>query len=184
MPEYNVTIENRAYKVELAKKESEGLFEAKINDKPIELKLEKSEPRTISPFMLNVAGKEYQVELEKVDRRAPFTLKVNNALFQAQLREPTRKIVAQTSTVPLVAKAQKHRATPAGEGAIVAPMAGKIVSVRVKKDDAVKAGDVVCILEAMKMENEITATKTGTVQEVSVSEGTPVNEGDVLIVIR
>ena len=184
MPEYNVTIENRAYKVELAKKESKGLFEAKINDKLIELRLEKSEPRTISPLTLKVAGKDYQVELKKVDRLAPFTLKVNNALFQAQLKESTRKIIARASTVPLVTKAQKQRATPAGEGVIGTPMAGKIVSVRVKKDDAVKAGDVVCILEAMKMENEITATKTGTVQEVKVSEGTPVNEGDVLIIVR
>ncbi|UCB61520.1 MAG: biotin/lipoyl-binding protein [Candidatus Bathyarchaeota archaeon] len=62
-------------------------------------------------------------------------------------------------------------------------MAGKIVAVKVKKGDTVKSGDVVCILEAMKMENEIAATKTGRVQEVNVAEGTPVNDGEVLILI-
>lgn len=70
------------------------------------------------------------------------------------------------------------------EGAVMAPMAGKIVSVKVKQGDSVKLGDVLCILEAMKMENEITAPKTGTVQSVNISEGMGVSEGDILIVIK
>ncbi|MCK5592574.1 biotin/lipoyl-binding protein, partial [Candidatus Bathyarchaeota archaeon] len=57
------------------------------------------------------------------------------------------------------------------EGAVVAPMAGKIIKVKVKEGDAVKAGDVICTLEAMKMENEITATRTGKVQKIHVTEG-------------
>ena len=69
-------------------------------------------------------------------------------------------------------------------GEIIAPMAGKIVSIKVKKGDNVHDGDVVCILEAMKMENEITATKTGVVEEVNITEGMPVNERDVLIKIK
>lgn len=63
-------------------------------------------------------------------------------------------------------------------------MAGKIVSVNVQKGDAVNVGDTVCILEAMKMENEITAPKAGAVEEVHVAEGTPVNEGDLLVLIK
>jgi biotin carboxyl carrier protein len=63
-------------------------------------------------------------------------------------------------------------------------MAGKIVSVKVRDGDPVKIGTVLCILEAMKMENEIIAPKAGTVQEVNVSEGSTVNEGDILIVIK
>lgn len=186
MPEYNVTIENRVYKVELTKKEGEGLFEAKINDKPMELRLERSEAGTISPLTLRVADKEYQIELEKVERHIPFKLKVNNTLFQAQLRESTRRMITQEPIVHVLTKAERQpRSTAtAGEGAVLAPMAGKIVSLGVKKGETVRAGDVVCILEAMKMENEITATKAGFVQEVNVSEGTPVNEGDILIVIK
>lgn len=183
MPEYNVMIENRTYRVELVKKEDQ-LFEAKINDKPVELKLEKSKTGVTSSFTLEVAGKEYRVELEKIDRRAPFTLKVNDAPFKVQLKEPVKRITAQTPTVQAVVKTERRRGAVVEEGVVVAPMAGKIVSVKVKKGDAVQAGDVVCVLEAMKMENEITATKTGKVQEVNVAEGTPVNDGDVLVIIK
>ncbi|TEU06064.1 biotin/lipoyl-binding protein [Candidatus Bathyarchaeota archaeon] len=69
------------------------------------------------------------------------------------------------------------------EGAVTAPMMGKIISVMVKKGDHVKAGQIVCILEAMKMENEITTPKAGTVQEVCVFEGSSVSEGETLFVI-
>jgi acetyl-CoA/propionyl-CoA carboxylase biotin carboxyl carrier protein len=62
-------------------------------------------------------------------------------------------------------------------------MTGKIVSVKVNKGDKVKAGQVLCVIEAMKMENEITASKAGSVQEVNVSEGSSVNEGEILFVI-
>jgi biotin carboxyl carrier protein len=70
------------------------------------------------------------------------------------------------------------------EGVVTAPMAGKIISVRVKKGDSVKIGDVLCTLEAMKMENEVTAPKNGTIEEVAVQEGKAVNADDVLIVIK
>ncbi|RJS81359.1 biotin/lipoyl-binding protein [Candidatus Bathyarchaeota archaeon] len=62
-------------------------------------------------------------------------------------------------------------------------MTGKILSIKVKKGDAVKAGQILCILEAMKMENEITASKTGTVREVYISEGSSVSEGEPLFLI-
>jgi acetyl-CoA/propionyl-CoA carboxylase biotin carboxyl carrier protein len=62
-------------------------------------------------------------------------------------------------------------------------MTGKIVSVKVERGDQVKANQVLCIIEAMKMENEINASKAGVIKEVNVFEGSPVNEGDVLFVI-
>jgi biotin carboxyl carrier protein len=62
-------------------------------------------------------------------------------------------------------------------------MTGKILSVKVKKGDQVKKGETLCILEAMKMENEITTSKAGTVREVYVFEGSSVSEGDTLFII-
>jgi glutaconyl-CoA decarboxylase len=62
-------------------------------------------------------------------------------------------------------------------------MPGTILDVRVKVGDAVKIGDVVCILEAMKMENEITTDKAGTVKEIRVSKGQAVQGGDPLVII-
>jgi biotin carboxyl carrier protein len=62
-------------------------------------------------------------------------------------------------------------------------MPGKVVAVKVRENDLVKAGDVVLILEAMKMENEITSPQDGKVSEVRVSEGDNVDSGDVLVVV-
>ena len=62
-------------------------------------------------------------------------------------------------------------------------MTGTIVSVKVKKRDSVKASQVLCVIEAMKMENEIGAPRAGVVQEVNVAEGSSVSEGDVLFVV-
>jgi len=67
---------------------------------------------------------------------------------------------------------------------VTAPIMGTIVSVKVKAGDRVKQGDVLLILEAMKMENEIYAPKSGVVKEVHTSEGKPVKHGDILMVIE
>ena len=71
---------------------------------------------------------------------------------------------------------------PAGE-AVSAPMPGTILKVNVQNGQAVKEGDVLCVLEAMKMENEIMAPKAGTVAQVVAAKGASVNTGDVLVVI-
>ena len=64
-----------------------------------------------------------------------------------------------------------------------APLPGTVLKVLAKQGAAVKSGDVLCIIEAMKMENEIMAPCDGTVSAVSVSEGASVNAGDPLFVI-
>ena len=62
-------------------------------------------------------------------------------------------------------------------------MQGTIIKVLVEVGDAIEAGEAVCVLEAMKMENHVTAEKAGIVTEVRVAEGNQVGAGDVLIVI-
>lgn len=71
----------------------------------------------------------------------------------------------------------------AGEGAVKAPLTGSITTINVKAGDTVKKGQVLMILEAMKMENEILAPDDGKVVSVSVSTGKQVDAGDVLCVI-
>ena len=78
------------------------------------------------------------------------------------------------------------RTAPAAAGAgepVNAPMPGTILDVKVTAGQAVKSGDVLMILEAMKMENEIMAPKDGTVTSVSASKGASVQSGDVLCTI-
>ena len=69
----------------------------------------------------------------------------------------------------------------AGANAIVAPLPGSVVSISVKAGDAVKAGQQLAVIEAMKMENEILAPADGTVKAVHVSAGQAVQQGDALI---
>ena len=70
-----------------------------------------------------------------------------------------------------------------GTGAVTVPMQGTIVKVLVSEGDQVEAGQTVCVLEAMKMENNIAADKSGTVQEIKVTAGQSVGSGDVVVVI-
>jgi acetyl-CoA/propionyl-CoA carboxylase biotin carboxyl carrier protein len=70
-----------------------------------------------------------------------------------------------------------------GSGQVTVPMQGTIVKVLVSVGDTVEAGQAVCVLEAMKMENNIVAERSGAVTEIKVSEGVTVGAGDVVVVI-
>ena len=71
----------------------------------------------------------------------------------------------------------------AGRDALVSPMQGTVLAVEVAEGDEVQAGQVVCILEAMKMENEVHSHRGGRVSELSVSPGQPVKTGQVICVV-
>ena len=97
-------------------------------------------------------------------------------------------VAAAPAAAPVAAPAAEAApAAPAavtGAGEVVAaPMPGTILKVNVTAGQAVKAGDVLCVLEAMKMENDITAPKAGTVTQVVTSKGASVSTGDPLVVI-
>jgi acetyl-CoA/propionyl-CoA carboxylase biotin carboxyl carrier protein len=78
----------------------------------------------------------------------------------------------------------KASASGAGSGTVAVPMQGTIVKVLVAVGDAVEVGQTVCVLEAMKMENNVNAEKAGTVKEVRVAAGESVGPGDVIAVIE
>lgn len=97
-------------------------------------------------------------------------------------------VAAPAAAAPVAAPAAPAPAAPAAPAAggaegsvkIVAPMPGKILAIKANAGQAVKKGDVVMILEAMKMENEITAPEDGTVAGVNVAVGDSVESGDTL----
>ena len=80
--------------------------------------------------------------------------------------------------------APKAAAAPAGAEAVKSPMPGTINAVNVTAGQAVKKGDILCILEAMKMENEIMASRDGVVASVNVTKGATVASGDVLLTLN
>ena len=93
---------------------------------------------------------------------------------------------APVAAAPVAAPAAAAPAAPVVTGAgeaVNAPMPGNILKVNVKAGDAVKEGQCLCVLEAMKMENEIMAPKAGTVTQVLVSKGSTVDTGAPLVVI-
>ncbi|WP_445003518.1 sodium-extruding oxaloacetate decarboxylase subunit alpha [Halomonas mongoliensis] len=109
-----------------------------------------------------------------------YTVKVNGKAYVVEVAEggEIADVKEQGGSAP--APAAEAAPAPSGE-AISAPLAGNIFKVNVRPGDAVKEGDVVIILEAMKMETEVRAASAGTVSAVKVSEGDSVAVGDVLI---
>ncbi|HCV33730.1 MAG TPA: carbamoyl phosphate synthase, partial [Acidimicrobiaceae bacterium] len=79
---------------------------------------------------------------------------------------------------------RSNNSSGGGDGRVAVPMQGTIVKVLVAVGDSVEAGDPVCVLEAMKMENNVTADKSGTVSEVLVASGDSVGSGDLVVVIE
>ena len=115
-----------------------------------------------------------------------FRIKIDGKLFEAEVEEIGGSAPAAS---PLTPKPVAAQTTPqpvivSGSGnAIAAPMPGKIISVKVSKGQQINAGDVVLILEAMKMEQEIKTNFSGTVKEVLVNVGDTVKKEQGMMVI-
>ena len=104
-----------------------------------------------------------------------YRVNVNGTVYEVELEEITG------ATAPIAAPAVAP--APAGGEQITSPMPGNILSVNISAGDTVKKGQVLMILEAMKMENEIMSPCDGKVVSVSVSKGAAVESGTLLCVI-
>jgi glutaconyl-CoA/methylmalonyl-CoA decarboxylase subunit gamma len=117
-------------------------------------------------FKIKIEGKIYEAEVEEIGVEAGAT--------------PTFHPSSQKGNTPPQAKPV---AAPGGSGkSVIAPMPGKILSVKVSKGQNVNAGDTVVILEAMKMEQEIKSTQGGTIIDIPVKEGETVTKNQPLVV--
>ena len=110
-----------------------------------------------------------------------YRVNVNGTVYEVELEEITG--AAPAAAAPVAAPAVAPAVAPAGGEKVCAPMPGTILSVNVSNGSAVKKGDVLMILEAMKMENEIMAPCDGTVTSVSVTKGAAVESGALLCTI-
>lgn len=126
-------------------------------------------------YLITVKGISYEVEVEELKGQ-------RDANIAERVVQPE----------PVITKPVEEKKTPAPVSApasdssksITCPMPGTILKIAVKPGDTVKRGDVVVILEAMKMENEIFASADEVVDSVKVTEGATVNTGDVLVTFK
>ena len=110
-----------------------------------------------------------------------YNITVNGVAYSVSVEETAAGAAPVAAAAPVAPAAPKAAAGAAGAVAVKAPMPGNILDVKVKAGASVKAGDVLVILEAMKMENEIVAPQDGTVASINVNKGDTVNSGDVLV---
>jgi len=123
-------------------------------------------------FNITVNGKAYEVEVEEI-----------GGVPQAPRAPRAAAPAAPAPSAPAPAPAASAAPVAGGGTSVESPMPGTVLDIKVSAGDTVKNGDVLLILEAMKMENEITATGDGKVTSVNVAKGASVNAGDVLVVL-
>lgn len=129
-------------------------------------------------YLITVKGVSYEVEVEEIKDGAA-AYKTEN--HESRPKESELSVSQSKPTAP-AKKAEPSNADI--RNSITAPMPGTILKVKVKAGDSVKKGDVLIILEAMKMENEILAPDDEVITSVSVTEGATVSTGDVLVTFK
>jgi len=182
MEEYNFLVNGRRHTIRLLKHEKGSPFIIEVDGKASELEL-KEDFGYGSPCSLKIAGKAHRVELNRINRNAQFTVKIDGKTYTVQ-HATSRTILAPSfkPTLPTFEKKPPRKAV-SETGAVTAPMPGKVVLLRVKAGDSVRVGDPLCVLEAMKMENEIISPVNGIVKDVRVSEGATVNMGEIMVTV-
>ena len=145
-------------------------------------------------YEYTVQGVDYEVEIEDVDGNIA-KVSVNGIPFEVEMKQPIKaapklkkveapKPVKQAAApVAAAAPAAAPAATPGTGAKVTAPLPGTITDIKVSVGQAVRAGDTVVILEAMKMGNEIHAGKDGVVKSINVAKDESVLEGTTIMII-
>ncbi len=133
-------------------------------------------------FNITVNGKQYEVDVEEVGGVVPVARPV---AAPAPVASATPVVAAPAAApAPVAAAASAPTNIPEGGTKITSPMPGTILDIKVNVGDTVKSGQVLLILEAMKMENEIMAPTAGRIAAIPTSKGSSVNSGELLVVIE
>ncbi len=141
-------------------------------------------------YKFKINGNEYAVAIDGIeDNQAKVTVNGTdyNVEVSGMISKPkTPKLVQKPVGTPTDIHPAVTKTSKPGEGgkAVKSPLPGVILDLKVREGDAVKVGDTLLVLEAMKMENNIDSDMAGTVQSIKVRQGDSVLEGDVLLTIE
>ena len=127
-------------------------------------------------YVVTLKDKTYEVEVEEAEAMILDE-------YEAKAPAGAAPAAAPAAAAPAAAPAAAAPAVTASGTTVEAPLPGNVLSIKVNQGDSVKEGDVLLIIEAMKMENEVAAPCDGSVQQIVVSTGQMVSTGDALIVI-
>ena len=139
-------------------------------------------------YKYKINGTVYNVTVGDIENNMA-QVEVNGTPYKVEMEQTVAPVAVSTprpSAAPRTVSGEKVIAKPTttgGAGAIKAPLPGVVLDIKVNVGDAVNAGDTVVILEAMKMENNINADKSGVVKSTSVNKGDSVLEGAELLII-
>ncbi len=172
-PEYKVTLDEKPFEVEVKMLDEGGVLIVKVGDQSFTMKPTLTEDGS---WIVNDLATDYTVKILKRAGKA-ILLEING-----EEREIDWERQRKVDSVKKTAGAAQGGSRVAG--GIYPPMPGKITEVLVKVGDKVKSGDTICILEAMKMFNELKAASSGSVKEINVDVGTMVTTADLLILIE
>ena len=147
-------------------------YNLKINDNEYKVQLDKLDHNSKTARVI-VNGTEYIVEVDGVKPMPTSKPQVSKATYNASA--PT--------AAPAPAAVAAPKAAAAGGAKIVSPLPGTVLNINVAVGDSVTVGQTVAVLEAMKMENNISADKAGVVKEICAAKGATVQEGEALIIL-
>ena len=134
-------------------------------------------------YKLKINGNDYAVTVNDIDDTIA-EVEVNGIPFKVEIERPAKKQVVAKPNKPATVTANVAKPAASGsETAVTSPLPGVILEVIVKEGDAVKRGQKLMVLEAMKMENVIEANADGKVISIKVNKGDSVLEGAPLIII-
>ncbi|MHA1964913.1 MAG: biotin/lipoyl-containing protein [Candidatus Thorarchaeota archaeon] len=172
-PEYTITMDERPFEVDVKMLDEGGLLVIKVGDQSFTMKPTIDEDGN---WVVNDTAVDYSVRILKKTGKA-VTLEINGEERIVEWERLRKQEVVKSG-------ADGATGGPKVRGGIYPPMPGKITELRVKIGDSVNAGDTICILEAMKMFNELKSSSSGTVKEVNVEVGLMVTPEDLLVLIE
>ncbi|MBY8998418.1 MAG: biotin/lipoyl-binding protein [Candidatus Thorarchaeota archaeon] len=172
-PEYKVTMDERPFEVDVKMLDEGGLLVIKVGDQSFTMKPTLDEGGI---WLVNDTAMDYSVKILKKTGKA-VTLEINGEERIVEWERLRKQEVVKSG-------ANDEAGGPKVSGGVYPPMPGKITELRVKVGDSVNKGETICILEAMKMFNELKSGSSGTVKEVNVEVGSMVTTNDLLVIIE